>query len=139
MKYRTWWVKKFKNDGRVIPAFVTQAIEQRALTVFGEGDQTRSFCYVDDLIDGFCRLIESDLAEPCNLGNPVEQTILELAERVNRIVGNPSGIVHKALPEDDPTRRRPDIGRAETTLGWRPKVSFDEGLARTIAWFKAEA
>jgi dTDP-glucose 4,6-dehydratase len=137
--FNTYGPRMRKNDGRVIPAFVTQAIDHQSLTVFGEGGQTRSFCYVDDLIDGFIRLIESDLTEPCNLGNPVEQTILELAERVNRIVGSPAGIVHKPLPEDDPTRRRPDIGRAESRLGWRPKIAFDDGLARTIAWFKAEA
>ena len=137
--FNTYGPRMRKNDGRVIPAFVTQAIDHQSLTVFGEGEQTRSFCYVDDLIDGFIRLIESDLTEPCNLGNPVEQTILELAERVNRIVGSPAGIVHKPLPEDDPTRRRPDIGRAESRLGWRPKIAFDDGLARTIAWFKAEA
>ena len=136
--FNTYGPRMRKNDGRVIPAFVTQAIAHQSLTVFGEGEQTRSFCYVDDLIDGFIRLIESDLTEPCNLGNPVEQTIIELAERVNRIVGSSAGIVHKPLPEDDPTRRRPDIGRAESRLGWRPKVSFDEGLARTIEWFKAE-
>ncbi len=136
--FNTYGPRMRKNDGRVIPAFVTQAISNQSLTVFGEGEQTRSFCYVDDLIDGFVRLIESDLTEPCNLGNPVEQTILELAERVNRIVGSTGGIVHKPLPEDDPTRRRPDIGRAESRLGWRPKVAFDDGLTRTIDWFKAQ-
>ena len=126
------------NDGRVIPAFVSLALQGRPLTVFGDGSQTRSFCYVSDLIDGFIRLIESDLREPCNLGNPTEQTILELAERVNRIVGNAAGIELKPLPTDDPSRRRPDIGRANRELGWAPKMSFDQGLAETIAWFSAQ-
>jgi dTDP-glucose 4,6-dehydratase len=135
--FNTYGPRMRRNDGRVIPAFVGQSIAGHKLTVFGDGSQTRSFCYVDDLIDGFIRLIESELAEPCNLGNPVEQTILELAERVNGIVGNTAGIAHKPLPVDDPTRRRPDITRAQTELGWKPKVSFDAGLARTIEWFQS--
>jgi dTDP-glucose 4,6-dehydratase len=135
--FNTYGPRMRRNDGRVIPAFVTQSIAGRPLTVFGEGQQTRSFCYVSDLIDGFVRLIESDLTLPCNLGNPVEQSIMELALRVNRIVGNEAGIVHKPLPEDDPCRRRPDISRAQTELGWAPRMSFEAGLAETIAWFKA--
>ena len=135
--FNTYGPRMRRNDGRVIPAFVGQSIAGKELTVFGDGSQTRSFCYVDDLIDGFIRLTESELAEPCNLGNPVEQTILELAERVNAIVGNPAGIAHRPLPVDDPTRRRPDISRAQAELAWKPKVSFEVGLARTIDWFQS--
>ena len=136
--FNTFGPRMRSNDGRVIPAFVSLALQGRPLTVFGDGSQTRSFCYVSDLIDGFIRLIESDLREPCNLGNPTEQTILELAERVNRIVGNAAGIELRPLPTDDPARRRPDIGRANRELGWAPKMSFDQGLAETIAWFSAQ-
>ena len=135
--FNTYGPRMRVNDGRVVPAFVSQALNRQPLTVFGDGGQTRSFCYVDDLIEGFLRLMESDLLEPCNLGNPVERTILDLAERVNRITNNPGGVVHRPLPEDDPTRRRPDIGRAQQALGWAPRVSFEDGLARTIEWFAA--
>lgn len=133
--FNTYGPRMRKNDGRVIPAFVTQALAGNQLTVFGDGGQTRSFCYVDDLIEGFVRLMGSDLSVPCNLGNPVEQTILELADRVNRITQNNAGVTHRPLPQDDPTRRRPNIERAQNELGWAPKVSFDDGLARTIEWF----
>ncbi len=136
--FNTYGPRMRSNDGRVIPAFVTQALSGQPLTVFGEGDQTRSFCYVDDLIEGFSRLMESSLEEPCNLGNPVEQTIGELASRVNRITENRGGVIHRPLPIDDPTRRRPDISRAQTALGWTPRVSFDDGLGRTIAWFDSQ-
>ena len=135
--FNTYGPRMRTHDGRVIPAFVSLALQGQPLTVFGDGSQTRSFCYVSDLIDGFIRLIESEETRPCNLGNPVEQSIAALAVRVNQIVGNPAGIVEKPLPEDDPTRRRPDITRARESLGWMPKVSFDEGLAETIAWFQA--
>jgi len=134
--FNTYGPRMRSHDGRVIPAFVTQALAGQALTVFGDGRQTRSFCFVSDLIEGFIRLINSDLKDPCNLGNPVERTILELAEQVHRIVGLEGSVTHKPLPEDDPTRRRPDIGRAQTHLGWAPRVSFDEGLTRTIEWFR---
>ena len=137
--FNTFGPRMRSNDGRVIPAFVSLALAGRPLTVFGDGSQTRSFCYVSDLIDGFLRLMESDLAEPCNLGNPSEQTILELAQRVNRIIGNDAGIEHRPLPEDDPTRRRPDIGRASAELGWAPKTPFEQGLAETISWFASKA
>ena len=135
--FNTYGPRMRRNDGRVIPAFVTQSLAGDPLTVFGDGSQTRSFCFVSDLIEGFVRLIESDLTVPCNLGNPVEQTILELGVRVNRIVGNEAGIIHQPLPEDDPTRRRPDITRAQNALGWTPKKTFEEGLADTVAWFAA--
>ena len=136
--FNTYGPRMRVNDGRVVPAFVSQALNQQPLTVFGDGAQTRSFCYVDDLVEGFIRLMESDLVDPCNLGNPVERTILDLAERVNRITNNPGGVVHRPLPVDDPTRRRPDIGRAQQALGWAPKVSFEDGLSRTIQWFAAK-
>jgi len=136
--FNTFGPRMRSNDGRVIPAFVSLALAGRPLTVFGDGSQTRSFCYVSDLIDGFVRLMESDLCEPCNLGNPSEQTILELAERVNRIIGNTAGVELRPLPTDDPTRRRPDIGRALSELGWAPKTSFEQGLAETIDWFSSQ-
>lgn len=133
--FNTYGPRMRNNDGRVIPAFVSQALLGEPLTVFGDGSQTRSFCFVSDLIDGFIRLIQSEESRPCNLGNPVEQSILELAERVNRLVGNTAGIIHKPLPVDDPARRRPAIGRAQESLGWTPKVSFEQGLTQTIDWF----
>jgi nucleoside-diphosphate-sugar epimerase len=125
------------NDGRVIPAFVTQALAGEALTVFGEGAQTRSFCFVSDLIEGFIRLIESDYQLPVNLGNPIERSVLDLATRINSLVGNAAGVIHKPMPIDDPSRRRPDISLAKAELGWEPAVSFEDGLATTIRWFEA--
>ncbi|MCB9794125.1 MAG: SDR family oxidoreductase [Alphaproteobacteria bacterium] len=133
--FNTYGPRMRTDDGRVIPAFGSQALRGEPLTVFGDGLQTRSFCYVSDLVDGLIRLMESDLREPCNLGNPVERTMLELAEIVNARTGNAAGIVHRPLPKDDPTRRRPDITRARTELGWEPKVEFADGLARTIDYF----
>ena len=135
--FNTYGPRMRSQDGRVIPAFATQALAGKPLTVFGDGLQTRSFCYVSDLIEGFVRLINSDLGLPCNLGNPVERTILDLAEQVQRLAGLDGQIVHKPLPEDDPTRRRPDIGRAQEHLGWAPKVTFEDGLSRTMEWFRA--
>jgi len=134
--FNTYGPRMRHNDGRVIPAFVSQALQGKPLTIFGEGTQTRSFCFVSDLIDGFIRLMESDLTEPCNIGNPNERTMLELADHINKVTGNSAGIVHRPLPTDDPTRRRPDITRASTELGWEPKVSFEDGLERTIEWFR---
>jgi dTDP-glucose 4,6-dehydratase len=134
--FNTYGPRMRMNDGRVIPAFSGQALRGEPLTVFGDGLQTRSFCYVSDLVDGIIRLMESDLTEPCNLGNPVERNMLELAEHINKYTDNSAGIVHKALPKDDPTRRRPNIDRAKAELGWSPQVDFEEGIARTIAYFK---
>ena len=134
--FNTYGPRMRHNDGRVIPAFVSQALQGKPLTVFGEGTQTRSFCFVSDLIEGFVRLMESDLTEPCNIGNPNERTMLELAAHINRVTGNTAGIVHRPLPKDDPTRRRPDITRARSELGWEPQVSFEDGLERTIEWFR---
>ena len=124
------------QDGRVMPAFISQALAGEPLTVFGDGGQTRSFCYVTDLVDGLVRLMESALVEPCNLGNPHELTMLQLAEYINQSLDNPAGIVFKPLPKDDPTRRRPDITRAKTVLGWEPVVPFEEGVRRTVAYFQ---
>lgn len=136
--FNTYGPRMRLNDGRVIPAFCSQAIRGEPLTVFGEGQQTRSFCYVSDLVDGFIRLIASDLEEPCNVGNPHEMTMLELAAAINRLTGNGAGFVYRPLPPDDPTQRRPDIARARARLGWAPRVPFEEGIARTVAWFREE-
>jgi len=126
------------DDGRVIPNFVRQAIAKQPLTVFGDGLQTRSFCFVSDLVDGLIRLMESDLRGPCNIGNPVEISMLELAEHTNRALDNPSGVVHFPLPIHDPTRRQPDISRARTELGWEPATPFSVGFERTAEWFTVE-
>jgi dTDP-glucose 4,6-dehydratase len=134
--FNTYGPRMRHDDGRVVPAFVSQALQGRPLTIFGDGTQTRSFCFVSDLVDGIVRLMESDLTEPCNMGNPHELTMLQLAEHINRVTGNTAGIIHKPLPKDDPTRRRPDITRAHETLGWSPKVSFDQGIATTVDWFR---
>jgi len=124
------------DDGRVVPNFIGQALRGEPLTVYGDGSQSRSFCYVSDLIDGVYKLLLSDVAEPVNLGNPREMTILELAHKVNEITGNTAGIVYRPLPRDDPKRRCPDISRAKQLLGWEPKVGLEEGLRKTIEWFK---
>ena len=119
-----------------MPTFINQALNGQPLTVFGDGTQTRSFCYVSDLVDGIIRLMESDLTEPCNIGNPHELTMLQLAEYINHYTGNTAGIVHRPLPKDDPTRRRPDITRASSELGWGPKVEFADGVERTVQYFR---
>ena len=127
------------DDGRVIPSFVAQALRGDPITVFGDGTQTRSFCYVTDLVDGIVRLMRTDAHDPVNLGNPHEITVLECARLILRLTRSASPIVFKPLPQDDPTRRCPDITRARTLLGWEPVVPLDEGLARTIEWFSARA
>ena len=137
--FNTYGPRMRANDGRVVPTFIHQALAGEPLTVFGTGEQTRSFCYVSDLVDGLIRLMESDLDEPCNLGNPHEVTMLQLADHINAVTGNPGGRVHRPLPKDDPTRRRPDIQRAQAHLGWSPQVPFDEGMRRTVEWFAARA
>jgi dTDP-glucose 4,6-dehydratase len=134
--FNTYGPRMRPNDGRVMPAFCSQALRGEPLTVFGDGLQTRSFCYVSDLVEGISRLMESDLATPCNVGNPHEMTMLQLAEFINRFTGNTAGIVHRPLPGDDPMRRRPDISLAKATLGWEPAVGFEEGLSRTVAYFR---
>ncbi|HEX5527554.1 MAG TPA: NAD-dependent epimerase/dehydratase family protein, partial [Solirubrobacterales bacterium] len=120
------------HDGRAIPTFLRQALQDRPLTVFGDGSQTRSFCYVDDLIDGIVRLAESDVHLPVNIGNPNEFTLLELAKTVVEVTDSRSEIVYEALPTDDPQQRRPDIGRARDLLGWEPTIELTDGLRRTI-------
>ena len=134
--FNTYGPRMRADDGRVVPTFIHQALAGRPLTVFGDGQQTRSFCYVSDLVDGLIRLMESDLTEPCNVGNPHERTMLELARHINQVTGNPAGLVHRPLPKDDPTRRRPDISRARARLGWEPAVDFEAGIERTIQWFR---
>jgi dTDP-glucose 4,6-dehydratase len=124
------------NDGRAIPAFMTQALRGEPLTLFGDGSQTRSFTYVDDLIDGVWRLMGSDVVDPVNIGNPQEMTLLELARRIIRLAGSRSEIEFHPLPTDDPKVRQPDITRARTRLGWEPRVDVDEGLRRTLGWFR---
>jgi dTDP-glucose 4,6-dehydratase len=124
------------RDGRVVSSFITQALNGDALTIYGGGDQTRSFCYVDDLIAGIVAMLDSDVEGPVNLGNPVERTITELAEIVLGLTGSSSDIEYHPLPEDDPTRRRPDISLARSALGWEPRVDAEEGLRRTVDWFR---
>jgi len=124
------------NDGRAIPAFMTQALTGAPLTVFGDGSQTRSFQYVSDLIDGLWRLMHSSTNDPVNIGNPHEMTLLELAKRITRLTGSRSEIVFRPLPEDDPKVRQPDISRARALLGWEPRVDTDEGLRKTLEWFR---
>jgi dTDP-glucose 4,6-dehydratase len=126
------------NDGRAIPAFVTQALRGQPLTVFGDGSQTRSFQYIDDLVDGIWRLMQAPVNEPVNLGNPQEMTLLELAKRIIRLTGSHSEIIFRPLPEDDPKVRQPDITRARTLLGWEPRVDTEEGLRLTIDWFRGK-
>ena len=124
------------RDGRVVSNFIVQSLRGEPLTVYGDGSQTRSFCYVDDLIDGIVRLFERGSADPTNLGNPHEFTVRQLAERVLKLTGSKSKIVERPLPVDDPQVRQPDIRRARETLGWEPSVTLEEGLGRTIEYFR---
>ena len=135
--FNTYGPRMRLRDGRVVPAFVGQALRGEPLTIFGEGKQTRSFCFVSDLIEGIYRLSKADFHEPVNIGNPIELTILEFAERIRSITGSKSQIVKKPLPVDDPQQRRPDISRAKKILGWEPRVSLEDGLKETIRWFQA--
>lgn len=134
--FNTYGPRMKLNDGRVVPAFLDQALREEPMTVFGDGRQTRSFCYVSDLVDGLYRLMFSEERYPVNLGNPREMTILEFAEEIRRLTGTRSQIVFEPLPEDDPQQRRPDIGKAEKLLGWRPVVSLEEGLKPTVEHFR---
>jgi dTDP-glucose 4,6-dehydratase len=134
--FNTFGPRMRVEDGRAIPAFLSQALRNEDVTVFGDGRQTRSLCYVSDLVDGIFRLMESDLVDPVNIGNPHEMTIRELAEGIIALTGSRSRVVEKALPVDDPKVRQPDITRARTLLGWEPKVQLAEGLARTLEYFK---
>jgi len=136
--FNTYGPRMRLRDGRVVPAFIQQALTGEPMTVFGEGQQTRSFCYVDDLVEGIWRLLESDVDSPCNIGNPHEMTILEFAETIREAVGSDSRIVFEPLPVDDPQTRQPDITLARARLGWEPKVSLKEGLKSTIEYFRQE-
>ena len=137
--FNTYGPRMRPHDGRAIPTFLRQALEGEPLTVFGEGDQTRSFCYVSDLVEGLVRLINADAHEPVNIGNPSEYTILQLAETVIAVTGSGSEIIYEALPQDDPTVRRPDITRAQELLGWEPTVGLEDGLSMTLATLRPQA
>jgi len=135
--FNTYGPRMAINDGRVVSNFIVQALRNEPLTIYGDGSQTRSFCYVSDLIEGLCRMMDAEgLTGPLNLGNPGEFTISELAEKVIRLTQSRSKITHKPRPSDDPLHRRPDISLAREKLGWEPKVSLEEGLAQTIDYFK---
>ncbi len=135
--FNTYGPRMQLKDGRVVPAFIDQALHGEPMTVFGDGTQTRSFCYVRDLVDGLLRLTFSDERYPVNLGNPQELTILEFAERIRRLTGTTAQLEFKPLPQDDPKRRQPDISKAKKTLGWEPKVSLEDGLKETIEYFQS--
>lgn len=135
--FNTYGPRMRPNDGRVVPSLINQALANEPLTVFGDGRQTRSFCYVSDLIDGIYRLLLSDVSDPVNVGNPAEMTVLEFAEAIRRATGSASTVVHRALPTDDPKQRRPDISVARARLSWEPKVTLDDGLRETVAYFRA--
>lgn len=138
--FNTYGPRMRLDDGRVVPNFIQQALQGKPLTIYGDGMQTRSFCYVDDLIEGIIRLLLSDEHQPVNIGNPVESTILEFAEIINRIVGNQAGVVF--LPgerlDSDPQRRKPDITRARQVLGWEPKINLEVGIANTVPYFRSK-
>jgi len=134
--FNTYGPRMALKDGRVVPAFIDQALRGEAMTIFGDGSQTRSFCYVADLVDGLVRLSQSEERYPVNLGNPAELTILEFAERIKRLMGVNGQIAFEPLPEDDPKKRRPDISKAKRVLGWEPKVVLEDGLRETVGYFK---
>ena len=134
--FNTYGPRMKLDDGRVVPAFFGQALRGEPMTVYGDGSQTRSFCYVSDLVDGLCRLLLSDERYPVNLGNPVEMTILDFATLIRRLTGATSDIVHRSLPEDDPRQRRPDISKARALLNWEPLVPLEKGLRETAAYFQ---
>ena len=135
--FNTFGPRMRMNDGRAIPNFLRQALTGEPLTVYGDGSQTRSFTYVSDLVDGIWRLMQAPVHDPVNLGNPHEMTLLDLAKRILRLTGSASPIVFQPLPQDDPRVRQPDITRARALLGWEPRVDVDEGLGKTLEWFRA--
>ena len=138
--FNTYGPRMAENDGRVVSNFIVQALRGQELTIYGSGEQTRSFCYVDELVDGLVRLMAAEGRHlPVNLGNPVEFTIRQLAEEVFRTVGTESRVTYHALPQDDPTQRKPDISRAREWLGWEPRITLAEGLTRTVAFFRGRA
>lgn len=136
--FNTYGPRMHPNDGRVVSNFIVQALKNAPITIYGDGGQTRAFCYVDDLVDGLIRLMETpdEFTGPVNLGNPIEFTILELARKVIELTGSNSKIVHETLPQDDPKQRKPDISLAKSQLQWEPKVTLDQGLKKTIAYFE---
>ena len=134
--FNTYGPRLRPGDGRVVSNFIVQALRGEPLTLYGRGEQTRSFCYVDDTVEGLLRLMDAGVEEPVNIGNPHERTVLELAERVLRLTGSRSRIEYRPLPADDPARRRPDIGAARRLLGWEPTVSLEDGLRRTVDYFR---
>ncbi|MEK7817534.1 MAG: NAD-dependent epimerase/dehydratase family protein, partial [Actinomycetota bacterium] len=134
--FNTYGPRMRPFDGRAVPTFIRQALEDKHLTVFGDGSQTRSFCYVSDLVEGIYQAMMGDYRMPVNLGNPAEYTIKELAELIIRLTGSSSDIVYQSLPTDDPKRRRPDISLAKKLFGWEPQVPVEDGLKWTVEWFK---
>ena len=134
--FNTYGPRMRLNDGRVLPAFIGQALRGEDLTIFGDGSQTRSFCYVDDLVEGIVRLLHSDYAQPVNVGNPSEITISQFAEEIIKLTGTSQKVIYKDLPVDDPKQRQPDISKARALLNWEPKIDRAEGLKRTYAYFK---
>ena len=134
--FNTYGEKMRMDDGRVIPNFIIQALDNQPLTVYGRGEQTRSFCYIQDLIEGIFKLMFSQINEPINLGNPLEFKILDLAHLIIKLTESKSKIVFKPLPQDDPCRRKPDIKKAKKILDWKPKINLEEGLLKTIDWFR---
>jgi dTDP-glucose 4,6-dehydratase len=136
--FNTYGPRMRLRDGRAVPAFMSQALMDEDVTVFGDGTQTRSFCYVTDLVDGILRLMDSSTHDPVNIGNPHEVTIEQIARTIITLVGSRSRIVYRPLPVDDPKQRRPDITRAQTVLGWQPTIGLEEGLAKTVGYFKAK-
>ncbi len=134
--FNTYGPRMRPHDGRVVPTFIVQALKGEPITVFGEGNQTRSFCYVSDLIEGIHRLMESDCAEPVNIGNPREMSVLDFADVIIRLCGSTSQVVHKPLPEDDPKIRQPNIDKARRLLDWEPQMELDEGLRNTVDYFR---
>ncbi|MDZ7332146.1 MAG: SDR family oxidoreductase [candidate division KSB1 bacterium] len=136
--FNTYGPRMRPNDGRAIPTFIPQALKNEPITIFGDGSQTRSFCYVDDLVEGIYRLLISDIHEPVNIGNPQEMTIKQMAEVILKVTGSKSKLIYKPLPIDDPKVRQPNITRARTLLGWEPKIDLEQGLKKTIEWFKTQ-
>jgi dTDP-glucose 4,6-dehydratase len=136
--FNTYGPRMRLRDGRAVPAFMSQALRNEDVTVFGDGTQTRSFCYISDLVDGILRLMDSDTNEPVNIGNPNEVTIEQIARAIITLVGSTSRIVYRPLPVDDPKQRQPDISRAHTRLGWQPRVELEEGLQQTVEYFKSK-
>jgi dTDP-glucose 4,6-dehydratase len=136
--FNTYGPRMRLRDGRAVPAFMSQALTGEDVTIFGTGQQTRSFCYVTDLVDGIIRLMESNVNDPVNIGNPQEMTIEQIARMIIKLTGSKSQLVYRPLPEDDPKVRQPDITRARTLLGWEPKVGLEEGLTRTLEYFRTK-